>query len=205
MPNFLEIQIIPNPIIKVLRIIAKIVVRILSVIFLLVSIILILHYFSDLKLKRIIKNEDFVKLHTSILSLDKLSNFAILPNDSFIVVNGTVINYYKLTYGTEPEFGFYNNYYESGIQKRATSFDMLVSNVNIDSITTMTLIENMKKSGIVDIKIIYEPNYLISYWTEVSAMYCEKGIIYSIKELNPTNYKGKLDSLGDHFFFYKSK
>jgi hypothetical protein len=52
MPNFLEIQIIPNPIIKGLKIVAKIVERILSVIFLLVSIILILHFFFRFKTKK---------------------------------------------------------------------------------------------------------------------------------------------------------
>lgn len=190
-------------IIKIFQIIGVFIGSIISLIFLLLSIIWLMHYISDNKQKTLVEDKDFIKLHNSILKLNKLKNIAILPNQSFIVVNGIVINNKTQTYGLEPEFGFYFNYYENGLKNKIISFDSLVSNASLDSIKTMNIINEMTKLEIVDIEIEHELDYIISYRRNVSAMYGEKGIIYSKKEPKRRDDNDILEPLENDFYFYK--
>ena len=205
MHHFMGTQLVRKTIIKIFKIIGIVIGAIISLIILVLLILWIMRYISDQKQKALVKDEDFLKLHNAILKLDKLKNIAILPNHSFIVVNGLIINNETHTYGLEPELGFYMNYYENGLQNKIISFDKLVSNANLDSTKTMNIINDMNKLEITDIEINHESDYIISYRKDVSATYGEKGIIYTKKEPQPRDEKEIIEPLENDFYFYKRK
>lgn len=128
--------------------------------------------------RELVKSTEFRSLHHTIASLDSIDNIAVLPDENYIVIDGTVINLAKQTFGHEPELGFYNSYYEEGDKTPYTSLDSLLTahNVKLDSLRAMAVVKGMKGAGISDIGILKEG---ITYRWKVSAMYGEEGILYS--------------------------
>ncbi|WP_076423336.1 hypothetical protein [Pontibacter lucknowensis] len=130
----------------------------------------------------LLKSSEFRSLHQSVVSLDNIENIAVLPDKNYIVINGTVINLAKQTFGYSPELGFYNSYYEEGDRTPYTSLDSLLNahSIKIDSVKAMAVIKGMKDAGISDVGIRKEG---ISYRWKVSAMYGEEGILYSSRKI----------------------
>jgi hypothetical protein len=128
--------------------------------------------------RELLKSDEFRSLHHSIASLDSIENIAVLPDGNYVVLEGTVINLAKQTFGYKPELGFYNSYYEEGDRTPYTSLDSLLNahSIKIDTLKAMTIVKRMKGAGISDVGIRKEG---ISYRWKVSAMYGEEGILYT--------------------------
>ncbi|MDO1447087.1 hypothetical protein Q0590_12535 [Rhodocytophaga aerolata] len=110
---------------------------------------------KEVNVKSLVKNNEFKALHTCVLSLSNIKNIAVLPVDNYIVVDGTVINLVKRTYGEEPTLGFYINYYQAGDSIPYNSINDLLSSrgIAIDSNRIMFIVEAMKKTNLSDVYI----------------------------------------------------
>lgn len=137
--------------------------------------------FSERDYEEIISTKEFKVLESYIGTTKSFSNIAILPRDSIIVIDGTVINLMRKTYGTEPELGFYFSYYEESSKNKFTSFDSLLiqinSNLDVDNINLV--LNEMKNLEIADIAIPNKDLSIIVFRWKVSAMHGEEGIIYA--------------------------
>ena len=169
---------------KVLKIILKLFgITAFALVVLFIGLVVVAHFMFGSNEKAVdsselLKSTEFRSLHQSVTSLDSIENIAVLPDKNYIVINGTVINLAKQTFGYAPELGFYNSYYEEGDRTPYTSLDSLLSanSIKIDSVKAMAVIKGMKDAGISDVGIRKEG---ISYRWKVSAMYGEEGILYS--------------------------
>jgi len=149
--------------------------------------------------KRIIQKQEFISLHNQILQLDSLKNIAILPDISYVVINKHVINNRKRTFGNEPDLGFYGEYYEEAGKNKFGSLDSLLKNSGIDSITAFGIFDKMKKLDIVDIS---KTDKVIYYRKTVSAMWGERGIIYSPSQLTSKNPRETIEFVKDKFYYF---
>jgi len=149
--------------------------------------------------KRIIQKQEFISLHNQILQLDSLKNIAILPDISYVVINKHVINNRKRTFGNEPDLGFYGEYYEEAGKNKFGSLDSLLKNSGIDSITAFGIFDKMKKLDIVDIS---KTDKVIYYRKTVSAMWGERGIIYSPSQLTSKNSRETIEFVKDKFYYF---
>jgi hypothetical protein len=156
------------------------------------------------KFKKIITQKDFVDLNTIIASCDSLKNLAILPDTAFIVINGTVINNQKRTFGQEPELGFYIEYYLQGSKNKYINLDQLLDSIQVklDSAQILTLIDKMKGLGIQDIVRDNNDTLLINYRWDVSAMYGEGGVIFTSRNVDYLSGRLKVFKKLDNEFYY---
>lgn len=150
----------------------------------------------------LLKSTEFRSLHQSVVSLESIENIAVLPDNNYIVINGTVINLAKKTFGYAPELGFYISYYKEGDRIPYTSLDSLLyaNSIKIDSVKAMALIKGMKDAGISDVGIRKEG---ISYRWKVSAMYGEEGILYSRREISKDSTRFNLfENIEEGFYHF---
>lgn len=151
--------------------------------------------------KELLRNTEFKNLHKSVALLDSVTNIAVLPDETYIVIDGVVINLKKRTFGYEPDFGFYASYYAEGDKEPFQSLDSLLSskNIKMDSSQTMMIIEKMNRTDISDIFIA---NDEISYRWKVSAMHGEEGILYSKNSVAKDSLKYDLLEAIDEDFYH---
>lgn len=149
--------------------------------------------------KRIIQKQEFISLHNQILQLDSLKNIAILPDTSYFVINRYVINNRKRTFGNEPDLGFYGEYYAEAGKNKFVSLDSLIKNSGIVSTTAFGIFDKMKKLDIVDIS---KTDKMIFYRKTVSAMWGERGIIYSPVKLTSKNPRETIEFVKDKFYYF---
>ena len=134
-----------------------------------------------------------------VIISDSLKNIAILPDISYVVINKHVINNRKRTFGNEPDLGFYGEYYEEAGKNKFGSLDSLLKNSGIDSITAFGIFDKMKKLDIVDIS---KTDKVIYYRKTVSAMWGERGIIYSPSQLTSKNPRETIEFVKDKFYYF---
>lgn len=156
----------------------------------------------EINSSELVQSADFKKLHHLTTSLDSIQNIAVLPEKNYIVINGTVINLVRRTFGQEPALGFYQSYYEEGDKTHYMSLDSLLAaqEIKIDSLQAFAVVEKMKSTGISDIEVHKEG---ITYRWKTSAMYGEEGIFYSRREVVKDSTRvDLLENLGEGFYHF---
>ncbi|UXE67217.1 MAG: hypothetical protein KA713_01030 [Chryseotalea sp. WA131a] len=160
---------------------------------------------KEYEIKDIINKIEFQDLHKAINAEDSLKNVALLPDTSFIVINGIVINFIKRTYGQEPDLGFYNEYYKDGSKNKYMKINEILdlTNSHLDSAHVFDIIHKMKSLGINDIVRSERDTLLINYRWDVSAMHGETGLIYSTKNIfNLRNQFGELEKIKENWYYF---
>jgi hypothetical protein len=175
---------------------------IIGLFLLIMAIIFIRHKIIEYYDKKIITKDQFQSLHNQIVNLDSLRNIAFLPNSSYFVINGIVVNKVKRTFGNEPELGFYMQYYTNGQKNKFGLLDEILKSSGVDSLTVEDIFNKMKHFGIADITKEVNPLF-ISYRKKVSAMWGERGIIYSSIVLAPSESEEKIEWIKDNFYYFE--
>ena len=152
---------------------------------------------------RQLHSQDFQELHGKVIQLETITNLAILPRQHIIVSDGRVVDLQNSTYGKEPEFTMYQEYYEA-VQKNTyhslatllTQMDLRITADDLDFVLV-----RMKQLGISDVS---RNSWGIVYTWDASAMWGSNGIIYSQRDLEEFFAESGPDTLEkiEHDFYY---
>ena len=121
---------------------------------------------------------DFADLHSKVLSW-QFKNVAVLPDAAFVVVDGTVINIRKHTFGEEPPGAMYETYYEQGSKNGFRSLSALLKQQGVylteDQLSDITL--RMKRQGIGDIAKESDGG-VVTYSWNMSGIWGANGVVF---------------------------
>ena len=136
-------------------------------------------YLTKINYVKIIESSEFKEIDSLISHKSELRNIAVLPDSSYIILNGTIINRGKKTFGNEPTLGFYMQYYSEGNNYKYESLDSLLKSIS-SPFTVSELngtINKMNSLEIEDILVTNEKFDKIIYRWAASASWGEEGII----------------------------
>jgi hypothetical protein len=134
--------------------------------------------YSESDLRRLTGTLRFTELHARAQSLH-FKNVCVLPEDEFIVIDGTVINLGKRTFGEEPAGSFFQAYYDRGSERSFQSLPALLEErgVRITEEQLSDLIFRMKSLGVGDIAKDLETGVILYSW-RMSGMWGSDGVLF---------------------------